>query len=75
VSTAAKVAVGYVKTEGDVINGLGGKKGAGYSMIGQYDLSKRTALYGGWMATTAETAAGVETAKTTTFAAGVRHKF
>lgn len=74
-STAAKVAVGYDKTKGDVINGAGGKKASGYSIIGQYDLSKRTALYGGWMNTSAETAAGVETDKTTTFAVGVRHKF
>jgi predicted porin len=75
VSSASKVAVGYVKTDGDVINGLGGKKGSGYSIIGQYDLSKRTALYGGWMDTSAENAAGVVTAKTITIAAGVRHKF
>ena len=74
-SAAAKVAVGYDKTEGDVINGLGGKKGSGFSIIGQYDLSKRTALYGGFMDTKAENAAGVETAKTSTFAVGVRHKF
>jgi len=65
----------YDKTEGDVINALGGKKGSGFSVIGQYDLSKRTALYGGWMDTNAENAAGVETGKTTTFAAGMRHKF
>jgi predicted porin len=74
-SPTAKVGFGYDKTEGDVINGLGGKKGSGFSVIGQYDLSKRTALYGGWMDTKAENAAGVETGKTTTFAAGMRHKF
>ena len=74
-STAAKVAIGYDKTEGDVINGLGGKKGSGYSIIGQYDLSKRTALYGGWLDATAETTAGVQTGKTSTIAMGVRHKF
>jgi predicted porin len=75
VSAAAKVAVGYYKTEGDIINSKGGKKGSGYSFIGQYDLSKRTSLYGGWLDASAETAAGVETAKTNTIAAGVRHKF
>jgi predicted porin len=69
------VALGYDKTEGDAINGLGGKRGSGFSIIGQDDLSKRTALYGGWMDIKAENAAGVETAKTTTFAAGMRHKF
>jgi predicted porin len=74
-SATAKVGFGYDKTEGDVINGLGGKKGSGFSIIGQYDLSKRTALYGGWMDTKAENAAGVETGKTTTYAAGMRHKF
>ncbi len=74
-STAAKVAVGYDKSKGDVINSLGGKKASGYSIIGQYDLSKRTALYGGWLNAKSETAAGVETDKATTFAVGVRHKF
>ena len=74
-STAAKVAIGYDKTEGDVINGLGGNKGSGYSIIGQYDLSKRTSLYAGWLDATTETAAGVQTEKTSTVAMGVRHKF
>jgi predicted porin len=74
-SAAAKVAVGYAKTEGDIINSLGGKKASGFSIIGQYDLSKRTALYGGWMDTTAENAAGVKQASSTNIAAGVRHKF
>jgi predicted porin len=74
-SAAAKVAVGYSNTKGDIINSLGGKKASGFSIIGQYDLSKRTSLYGGWMDAKAENAAGVETGKNTNIAAGVRHKF
>jgi predicted porin len=75
VSTAAKVAVGYSNTKGDIINGSGGKKASGYSIIGQYDLSKRTSLYGGYMDVSADSAAGVQVKKETTLAAGVRHKF
>jgi len=76
-SSTAKVGIGYATSKGDVIssNATSGKKGSGFSVVGVYDLSKRTTLYGGLLNTKAENAAGVEIDKSTAFAGGIRHKF
>ena len=73
-SKAASVAFGYAKGDGEIA-GKDGKNGSGYSLVGLYDLSKRTTLYAGWMDTKAENAAGAETYKNSAVAIGVRHKF
>ena len=73
-SKAASVAFGYAKGKGEIA-GKDGKNGTGYSLVGVYDLSKRTTLYAGWMDTQAKSAAGAETYKNSAVAIGVRHKF
>jgi predicted porin len=73
---AATVAAGYshAKSEGA---GLAELIGKGFTLVGTYDLSKRTTVYAGYKATEVETApaAGLTTAKDSTFALGVRHTF
>jgi predicted porin len=73
---AATVAAGYshAKSEGA---GLAELIGKGFTLVGTYDLSKRTTVYAGYMATEVETApaAGLTTAKASTVALGVRHTF
>ena len=73
-SKGASVAFGYAKGKGEIA-GKDGKNGTGYSLVGVYDLSKRTTLYAGWMDTQAKSAAGAETYKNSAVAIGVRHKF
>lgn len=73
-SKAASVAFGYAKGDGEIA-GKDGKNGSGYSVVGVYDLSKRTTLYAGWMDAKAKNAAGAETYKNSAVAVGVRHKF
>lgn len=73
-SKAGSVAFGYAKGDGEIA-GKDGKNGSGYSVVGVYDLSKRTTLYAGWMDTKAKNAAGAETYKNSAVAIGVRHKF
>lgn len=69
---AAAIAGGYSnsKTTGSTA------KGTGFSLVGTYDLSKRTTLYAGVEATKLKnTSATVSEVKRTNFATGVRHVF
>ena len=49
----------------------------GYTLVGTYDLSKRTTLYAGYKQADVEkhTAGGISTVETSTYAMGVRHTF
>ena len=67
---AFNVAAGYSHAESDVT----GLEGNGYTLVGTYDLSKRTTLYVGYKATDVDTSA-TTSAEASTFAAGVRHTF
>lgn len=72
---AAAVSVGYARSKSD-INGLNGNKGTGVSLLGTYDLSKRTRLYAGLASTKVEAVSLVtDNYKTTTAGVGVRHIF
>ena len=72
---AAAVSVGYVRSKSD-INGANGNKGTGYSLLGTYDLSKRTRLYAGLLSTKVQaTSAAADAYKTTGAGVGVRHAF
>ncbi|MCM2295434.1 porin [Rhodoferax sp.] len=70
---AFTVAAGYsnAKTERA---GAADLEGTGYTLVGTYDLSKRTTLYVGYKATDVDTSA-TTTTEASTFAAGVRHTF
>jgi predicted porin len=70
---AFTVAAGYSKAKTD--NGAAADlDGTGYTLVGTYDLSKRTTLYVGYKATDVDTSA-TTTTEASTFAAGVRHTF
>ena len=76
------VAAGYSHAN-STGGGLAEINGKGFTLVGTYDLSKRTSLYAGYKATEVEKntaaaapiVAGVDTAKDSTFAIGVRHTF
>ena len=70
---AASVAAGYThsKSEGAGVS----NDGTGFSLLGTYDLSKRTTLYAGYINTKIESANGANEAKRSLFASGVRHTF
>lgn len=74
IGASANVAIGYTKSKGEVA-GATTSNGKGYSVVGYYDLSKRTRLYAAASRTTADNDAGVDTAKTTTVGMGLRHNF
>jgi predicted porin len=70
---AAAVAVGYSHAKSE---GLGmTNKGEGASIVGTYNLSKRTTAYAGYEQAKVETMNGSITTKTSNFATGVRHTF
>jgi predicted porin len=71
---AAAIAAGYSnsKAEGSA---TGTTKGDGASIVGTYNLSKRTTVYAGYEATKVETNGGRSNTKLTNFATGVRHTF
>lgn len=71
---AASIAVGYGRSKGE-INSASANKGVGYSLLGTYDMSKRTRLYTGLRKTTAKNAAGTTTNETSTYGVGVIHRF
>ena len=71
---AASVAAGYGRSKGE-LHGASANKGVGYSLLGTYDMSKRTRLYTGLRKTTAKNAAGTTTNETSTFGMGVIHRF
>lgn len=70
---AFTVAAGYSKATSERA-GRADLDGEGYTLVGTYDLSKRTTMYVGYKATDVETSA-TATTETSTFAAGVRHTF
>ncbi|WP_114968906.1 porin [Rhodoferax ferrireducens] len=74
IGTSANVAIGYTKSKGEVA-GATTSNGKGYSVVGYYDLSKRTRLYAAASKTTADNNAGADTAATANFGLGVRHNF
>lgn len=72
---AAAVSVGYARSKSD-ITGANGNKGTGVSLLGTYDLSKRTRLYAGLASTKVEAISlSTDSYKTTTAGVGVRHAF
>ena len=70
---AFAVAAGYSKAESELA-GRADLEGEGYTLVGTYDLSKRTTLYVGYKNTDVDTSA-TATTEASTFAAGVRHTF
>lgn len=72
---AASIAAGVTRSESENSVGATVSKATGVSLIGLYDLSKRTALYAGLNATKKDDAAGVEVLKGTNAQVGIRHKF
>ena len=70
---AAAVSAGYVRSKSDNT----GLKAQGFSLLGTYSLSKRTALYAGALTRKfdLDAAALAGTEKVTTVAAGLRHSF
>jgi predicted porin len=72
---AASIAAGVTRSESEDSVGATQSKATGVSLIGLYDLSKRTALYAGLNATKKDNAAGVEVLKDTNAQVGIRHKF
>ncbi|MEO8387870.1 MAG: porin [Polaromonas sp.] len=71
---AASVAMGYERAKSE---GAGStNKGHGYSLLGTYDLSKRTTLYAGYINTKVESGTNASTtSKRTLLATGIRHTF
>jgi predicted porin len=71
---AASIAAGYTLSKSDFANTS--RKGTGYSLLGTYDLSKRTTLYTGYTNMKAEAVLdSTRTDKQTLLAAGIRHTF
>jgi predicted porin len=70
---AANVAAGYTNSKSEGFNTT--NKGTGYSLVGTYDLSKRTTLYVGYNQAKTQTANGSIEQKNTVVATGVRHTF
>ena len=70
IGTAANIALGYTSTDAS-----SNAESTGYSIAGIYEMSKRTRLYAGYNSTKGETGAGVQNAKTSLLAVGVRHSF
>ena len=71
---AASVAAGYVRAKTEVA-GIS-RKGTGYSLLGTYDLSKRTTLYTGFTSVKGESIVDTtRTDKVTLFGLGLRHTF
>jgi predicted porin len=72
---AASIAAGYTHAKSETQASNASTDGTGYSLLGTYDLSKRTTLYAGYINMKAENAAGTAEAKRSLFASGVRHTF
>jgi predicted porin len=76
---AFNLAAGFVKEDSERA-GFADVDGKGFSLVGTYDLSKRTTLYAGventkTEASTGASSANITTSKRTNFATGVRHTF
>ncbi|MDB5894016.1 MAG: hypothetical protein JWQ88_1547, partial [Rhodoferax sp.] len=73
---AAAVALGYAHAKSDATLANGGdNKGSGISLLGTYDLSKRTTLYAGYLTIKSEVNNGATDVKRQLFGTGVRHTF
>ncbi len=73
---AASLAAGYTHSKSTSQTGATNDNDAsGFSLLGTYDLSKRTTLYAGYINMKAETANGASEAKRQQFGTGVRHTF
>jgi predicted porin len=70
---AAAIAAGYSNSKSEGFNA--NNKGTGASLVGTYNLSKRTTVYAGYEATKVESNNAATTTKLTNFATGVRHTF
>jgi len=70
---AAAIAAGYSNSKSEGFNA--NNKGTGASLVGTYNLSKRTTVYAGYEATKVESKNAATTTKLTNFATGVRHTF
>jgi predicted porin len=70
---AAAVAAGYSNSKSEGFNA--NNKGTGASLVGTYNLSKRTTVYAGYEATKVDSNNAATTTKLTNFATGVRHTF
>lgn len=70
---AAAIAAGYSHSKSEGFNA--NNKGTGASLVGTYNLSKRTTVYAGFESTKVETSNGATTTKATNVATGVRHTF
>jgi predicted porin len=73
---AFTVAAGYSNAKSERA-GFADLEGEGYTLVGTYDMSKRTTLYAGYKNTQVESRAanGVSETETSVFALGVRHTF
>jgi predicted porin len=73
---AFAVSLGYAraKSEASLANG-GDNDGSGYSLLGTYDLSKRTTVYAGYLAIKTEVNNGTTEFKRNLAGAGIRHTF
>jgi predicted porin len=73
---AASVAAGFTKSKSDSRTAaVNSNDGTGYSLLGTYDLSKRTTFYAGYINLKSESANGATEAKRSLFGTGVRHTF
>jgi predicted porin len=73
---AFAVAAGYSNAKSER-GGFADLEGEGYTLVGTYDLSKRTTVYAGYKNTEVESRAtnGVSETESSVFALGVRHTF
>ena len=73
---AFTVGAGYSNAKSERA-GFADLEGEGYTLVGTYDMSKRTTLYAGYKNTQVESRAanGVSETETSVFALGVRHTF
>jgi len=70
---AAALAAGYSRSKSDGLSD--DNKGTGFSMVGTYNLSKRTTAYAGFESAKIESKNASVTTKTTNVATGIRHTF
>ena len=71
---AASMNIGYAAARTQT-NGTTTAKGDGFNVAGLYELSKRTNLYAAYNGMRIRSASGADTAKASTIAVGVRHRF
>jgi predicted porin len=74
VGAAANVAFGYSKSTAETAD-VATSNARGYTLMGIYDLSKRTRLYAGWNKSTKNVDATAIQTESSVMAAGIRHAF